>query len=772
MNNIKTTLLCCLIMTCLLSNAQKVTLSGIVISDSDGEIVPFASCVDISSGKGTTSNNYGHFALLTDVGEVKLTISSVGFDPYCNTIRLCADTSIVVSLHHKETQIKEVTVSTVRSQREHVLMGRQTVTSEQIRAIPSLTGEPDLIKAVSFLPGVNTGKEGYSNIYVRGGDRGQNLFLLDGIKIYSTNHVGGFLSMFNTNIVKKADLYKGGFPAQFGGRTSSIIDIVTKDGSNDNFGFKADVGLLSSGLMIETPIGNKLTFIMAGRTSYYDLFQLKDKHEMQNTGVGSYDNYRFYDVNAKLTWKPNNTHRLSLSFFHGNDMQKFCSRYVAYTGENEYNHSKLTVYNTGLSLTLLSDFGGTFWRNSFSASTYHNNMDDYEESIGKQKRVNEVEIETNIKDLTFQSKIEIERHHNRLKTGLELSAYRFCPGMSHVLKENDIVNDIDSIIGSDKPAKSVEAAVYLSDELTLSDKASIEAGLRTVAYFCRDTNYYRVEPRLAAKYILSPKMSLKANFTVMNQFNHVVVNNNDAMEKEIWLASTRHLKPQHARQVAVGLFYGNEDKKINFSIEAFIKKMNNLIEYHTPIDESESVLSIEQSVNTGGIGRARGIELMAAADIRKLNINLSYTLSKSQRRFKDINFNRWYTFIYDRTHDINLLGLWRFNNNWSASANFALSTGTPVTLPVGYITYDRKNGGYGVYLSVNNYRLPLFHRLDFSTTYERVTPHGHKSKWTANIYNLYARNNATAMFFDRGSGRMRQIAMFSILPTLTYTFTL
>ncbi|MCQ2229424.1 MAG: TonB-dependent receptor [Bacteroidales bacterium] len=746
---------------------------GHVYDGKTGEAVPYASCVDIKSGRGAQTNTSGYFSFIVD-GDITLQTTCIGYEKCCVNMAIKGDTTVTIVIQPKSTNLQEVVVSTYVPEREQVQMGKNTITTELIKGMPSFVGEPDILKSTTYLPGISSGKEGYSNIYVRGADRGQNLVLLDGIKIYNTSHVGGFLSLFNSDVVKHVDVYKGGFPAQYGGRASSVIDVVTKDGNREQLAGKASVGLISSSVMVEGPVGEKLSFYLAGRTSYYALFSAKKRKRFKETGEGEYFNYTFFDINGRLKWHVSPRSSIALSLFYGDDVSINGDGSKGYNKE-DYQRLKyrMSIRNRGVSLTHTQSFNSLFWRNTISLSQYDNTYNSRDERQNREQHIRETfKTQSSIRDISFQSRLELNTSIGHIKTGVELSRYRFRPSMTSSTAVNDMaIVEKDTLMGYLDPMHSWEMSVYANDEITFSDKLSGEIGFRASTYSASEVDYWRAEPRLSARYLFSDNMSLKANYTMMNQYNHVIVTMQDGFEKEMWMASTKTLKPQHADQFSAGLFYGKEKYKVNASLEGFYKKMSDLITYRAPVENDDVMTSIEKSVDTGGKGRSYGVEAMVSKEWKNVSASVSYTLSWNERKFDDINKGNWYPFLYDRRHDLNVLAMWHINSKWSLSGNFVLSSGAPVSLPGSYVKGDGLFDEYYVYDGYNNRRLPLYHRLDIAVTRSKTTRRGNLSEWKFNLFNAYAHQNAQALYFNSWNGKVTQIAMFSIVPTVSYTIT-
>ena len=774
------------IMLCYVAQADDFKIKGRIIDANTGESVLFASCIDEISGRGTASNNFGYFCI--EVGEkARIVVACIGYDKLVTEYCVTRDTTVEIFLKPRVVDINEVVVSATIPEREQVQMGKNTLTPEMIKAIPTFLAEPDLIKSLSYLPGISMGRDGFSSVFVRGGDRGQNLILLDGIKIYNAGHVGGFLSLFNCDVVKSVDVYKGGFPAQYGGRTSSVIDVYTKEGNSRATTGKATLGTLTSGAMIETPIGDNVTCFLAARTMYYKLFIIPKRNAYRNAikepipiSNAEYSDISFYDINGKIRWKISPTSSLALTFFFSND---YICNYsqdnylqngyaLSYVFKNERYYDKYKVKNNGGAITHVKSFGRLFWRNTLSMSEYTTNDERFSElNIGyndydKYKAI----ISTNIKDVTLQSRIEYAAGIHKIKSGVELNHYEFNPGFKTELFYVDSTDYKGAKSGYLASVKAWENSIYFNDEMALTDNLSLEAGARATLYSMSDIEYKRIEPRASLRYLFSNNLSLKLNYTTMSQFNHVMVNTNDGIEEEVWIASTKKIKPQRANQLSAGLFYGNDDYKLNVSLESFYKEMSDLIEYRAPFDGKGALANLEDVVYKNGRGKAYGIETFVSQDYSNFSWSISYTLSRNLRQFDELNSGKWCLFVYDRTHDLNIIAHYRLNKKWTIDGSFIFTTGRPCTLPTGKISSGIVGYEHYVYSELNSCRMPAYHRLDLGVKRYFETQKGIKSQLTLNIYNVYARQNATAVYYR--DGKIYQSAMFTIIPSISYTLML
>jgi len=740
--------------------SQTHTITGKVTDKETGEALLYAECVDTISKKGTTTNAFGFYSLSLPNKKIILSVSYMGYQTIKKSIYIDKDTIINIKLKPLVEQLEEVVVNKSIPIHKQTLMGKINISVSTIKAIPSFVGETDLMKSLTFLPGITNGKEGYSNIFVRGGDRGQNLVLLDGIKLYNTNHVGGFLSLFNSDILKHVDVYKGGFPARYGGRASSVIDIYTKEGNNKSFKGKFSLGLLTSSLLLEGPLKNDLSFYFAARSSYYDLFTLKQRKIYKRTGREGYWGYTIFDVNSKINWKLSETNSLSLSFYTGHDYQSSAEEVF----DNNKSYGKWRIHNTGIALNQYWNLHPKwFFKNTLAFSNYKTTL----ESIEEGDFYYSYTTLSAINDYSLQSRLEYSPNTiHSIKFGIEANYYRFIPGLQTVISEDENSN-INITTGFKKSITAFESNIYIEDEIKLKENVRLNIGIRAAYYKPKDTTFYRIEPRVSLRWLLNEDISIKANYTQMNQYNHALVNNYQGFEKEIWLAATKDLIPQKADQVSGGIFYSNPNEKWSFSVESYYKKMKNLLEYNSPPRDEDNMSNIENIVAKNGNGKAYGIEMQIKKNTGKVTGSLNYTLSRSYRQFNSINKGEEYPFIYDRKHNISLITSYKLDEFYTLTSSFNLSSGKPVTLPVGYVKQDNHLSGYFIYDGVNNRRLPLYHRLDLSLKRIKRSKKGNKREVSFNIFNVYARQNPVYIYYDSNTGKVKQKSLFSILPTIS-----
>lgn len=752
--------------------AQQYTVSGYILQEGSSEILISAYCMDTISGKFAISNTSGFYSITLDAGAVCLKSRYVGYDDRFYCFNLTRDTLVNIYLPLKNKDVEEVVVLAKKPLHEQTLMGKESLSIEEMNSIPSFLGETDIMKAIATIPGVSLGKDGRSDIYVRGGDRGQNLVLLDGAKLYNTNHIGGFFSLFNPSVVKQVDVYKGGFPARYGGRVSSVIDVYVRDGNKEEVKGKFNIGLLSSGASIEGPLSKKLSFLIAARTSYYDLFTIYSRRKIRIYGEGDYFNFRFYDANAKLSYAINNRNKIFINLFSGNDSYENIN--VVRTSSRKGTDS--TLYNIGnycLTAGNSSSIGTKFFlKNNITFSSYNNELtiDSYNNDDGIISNDIYKSI-SKIEELNARSQLEYySSGAHSLKSGIEYSNYCFLPGQVNSYVTNSNTGYLlDTTLGYFSQINTSEADIFFEDEVCFNSNLFLNVGLRGIAYLCDEKNYYRMEPRLSFRARLGELLSFKANYTLMNQFNHVIISNFGIFEKEMWIASTKNIPPQHAYQFSSGLFSSLIDSKLDISVEFYYKKMKDLLEYKIQSDADIVVTNIDEMLIKGGIGEAYGTEFGAKWRDENFSTELSYILSWNNRQFDELNNGKWYPFIYDRRHNFSISATYIINPHYSFNSNFVFSTGTPYTLPEGYIKEDDYMYGYFVYTGINNKRLPNYHRLDIALTKKEKTKRGNTQLLSLNIYNVYARQNPVMIYYDYETGKVFQKSMFSIIPTISYS---
>ncbi|MBX3239790.1 MAG: TonB-dependent receptor [Chitinophagaceae bacterium] len=786
----KTTVLNLFLMfSVIMSLAQtKFTISGTVANKSNNETLIGATIVISETNTSVITNSYGFYSITLPKGEYTIIISFIGLEDVEERIVLTQNTKRNFVLNEASKALEEVVIK-ANSNKVNISkpeMSTIKLSIATIKKMPAVMGEVDVLKSILQLPGVSNAQEGSSGFNVRGGSVDGNLVLLDEAVVYNTSHLFGFFSVFNSDVIKDLKLYKGGIPANFGGRISSVLDIYQKEGNNKEFHVNGGIGAISSRLLAEGPVvKEKSSFVVAGRASYAHFF-LKMAGEPNSAW--------FYDLNAKLNYKLNDKNNLYLS---------------GYFGKDDMNFNKALMNQYGNALFNLR------WNHIFSDKLFSNASFIYSDyNYGLQIKFAGIDWKSDIKNYNF--KYDFKHYLSsklNLSYGLNSIYYQFNPGTIKPFDKNSPVNP-------DQIAKknAFENALYISADQKLSDKLSLSYGLR-YSYFQRlgpeNINTYadnkavvfnpemqvyeegiatgsirygnnkkiasfgNLEPRFAAAYSFNSNQSVKASYNRMSQYIHLISNTASVSPLDIWTPSDNFLKPQILDQVALGYFQNFSSGKYSLEVEAFYKKIKNKADF---IDGAELIAhkAIER-VMLNGEARAYGLEILARKNTGKLTGWLSYTLSRAEQRTPGRNTNEpginngeWYRANYDKTHNLSLTAAYRLTKNWSFGGIFAYQTGKAATFPIGKYQYHGVTiANYGIR---NENALPAYHHLDLSATY---TPRPDKQKrwkseWVFSVYNVYNRANAAALNFgqntETGKSEARQMSIFGIIPSITYNF--
>ncbi|MBR5100987.1 MAG: TonB-dependent receptor plug domain-containing protein [Bacteroidales bacterium] len=769
--------------------AQKVTVSGYMTDAASGESLISAALVERLSGQGTVTNNYGYYTLTLPAGNVSFEYSYVGYEPVNMSFRLTRDTVIHVALQPSAEMLAGASVTASRS--ETGVRGTQMSTIEvpvrQILRVPALAGEVDVIKAIQLLPGVQSGTEGSAGLYVRGGGPDENLLLLDGVPIYNVNHMMGFFSVFNADAIKNVTLYKGSFPARFGSRLSSILDIRMKDGNDQEFHGSASVGLLSAKFNLEGPIvREKTTFNISARRTYYDILaQPLIAWAYKDAGERGMGGYYFYDVNAKLTHRFSNQDKLYVSYYMGDD--QVYTRVRMHDNDTK-DHMKLGWYWGNI-------VGSVRWNHVFGSRLFVNttvNYTQYRHKLDLDVQHYEKESDPTssyamgynslINDISAAADFEFNpspRHDVRF--GGTFIRHTFKPSVNTIHYEDRTggMKMVQDTTFGDKNLFTSEAAVYAEDNWTLAGWLKVNAGLRASLYAVEGRTYTSLEPRLGMRLLFSGHLSMKASYSEMSQSVHLLSNSNISMPTDLWVPSTDRIEPMRARQVAAGLFY--EMGPVDLSVEGYWKGMDKLLEYRDGASFLGSSTGWEEKVAVGR-GWAYGVEFLAQKKTGRLTGWIGYTWSRTMRQFDQegnvINFGRPFPAKYDRRHDLSIVASYEFSKKFDVSATFVYGTGLcgslalqTICVPQGYnFTAGSFTQPYPVdYLeSRNNYRLPSYQRLDLGMNFHRFFRSGRHRTINVSVYNVYNRNNPFLVYRDGQS--LKQLSIFPIMPSVSYTF--
>jgi len=767
---------------------QKVTLSGTVTMKTNTETVIGASIFIPEAKVSAITNSYGFYSVTLPKGEYTIVISCIGFENIEEHIFLTENLRKDFSMPEKSKTLNEVVIrsNSSASNIRKPEMSVNKLSISTIRKMPAVMGEVDILKAILQLPGVSNAQEGATGFNVRGGSVDGNLILLDEAVVYNTSHLFGFFSVFNADVIKDLKLYKGGIPANFGGRTSSVLDIYQKEGNNQEYHVTGGIGAISSRLLAEGPIvKGKSSFVVAGRTSYAQLFmKLADNP----------NSVSFYDLNAKLNYNINDNNRIFLSGYFGKDKMDFSNFF-----SNTYGNS----------------FFNLRWNHIFSEKLFSNASIIYSKyDYGLKIKYVGIDWVSDIRNYNLKYNFN-HRVSDKLvlNYGLNSIYYQFNPGTIKPMDEKSPIN-------ADQLEKKYawENALYISAEQKLTDKISVNYGLRysnflrlgeqnvnnyannqavvfnptlqiyeegtptSVTYYGKNkkiTGFGNLEPRLAVSYSINDDQSIKASYNRMSQYIHLISNTASVSPLDIWAPSDQYLKPEILDQVALGYFRNFSNGKYSLETETFYKKIKNKADY---IDGAELIAqkAIEQ-VLLNGEGRAYGLEVMLKKNTGKLTGWLSYTLSRAEQRTPGrnaeepgINNGEWYRANYDKTHNFSLTAAYQRTKKWSFGGIFTYQTGKAATFPIGKYQYQGITiGNYGVR---NANSLPAYHHLDLSATYtpKPDSKKRWKGEWVFSIYNVYNRGNAASIMFEQnretGLSEAKRISIFGIIPGVTYNF--
>ena len=747
------------------SAAARHTISGTVIDESSGETLIGATVFDSLSGKGAVTNAYGFFSLTLPDGKVALKVSFVGFQPVRYAFRLTQDTVLNIKLSGS-ISLKAVVVT---AEREHDLKGVQMsaveIPLEHIKSMPVLFGEADVVKTVQLMPGVQSGGEGTTGMYVRGGGPDENLYLLDGIPLYNVDHAFGFFSAFNPDAIKNITLYKGSFPARFSGRLSSVLDIYTNNGNDKSYHGSASIGAISARLNVEGPIiKEKTTFNLSARRSYLDIFTRPAVKLLSESDIDA--GYNFYDINAKVTHKFNDRSRLFGSFYLGSDVISIGLNDGAWGNmDMRYVWGNIVGslrWNYMISPKLFVNVTGSYTR-------YKNNIVfDMKSYDGSDEILMEFQYKSGIQD--FATRADFDYHpleNHSVKFGTTYTYHIFTPDVL-VLESTDF----DTNIGA-PPTLAHEINAYAEDSWDILPWLKANIGLNYSFFTVNGRNYSSPQPRLGLRFLANDNLSFKAGYAHMTQFIHLLANSNVSMPNDLWVPATEKVQPMTSDQVAVGGFY-NLSKIAEFSVEAYYKYLSNLIEYKDGASYMFSGDTWDNMVCSGD-GWSYGVEFMVRRSVGKLTGWVAYTWSKADRLFnregESLNNGEVFPAKYDRRHDISIVMNYKINEKIDLSATWVFSTGNAMTLGLqNYKPLDGYDMDYLTYVERrNNYRMPNYHRLDLSANFNRKFKRGERTI-NLSVYNAYNRQNPYMLYQNASGTKLKQLSVFQLIPSIAYTY--
>lgn len=768
--------------------SERSVLSGYVVDATNGEYLVGANVYAPALQSGTTTNREGFFSLRLPVDSVRLTISYLGYQTRDVSIRLTEDRRVTFELQPVDLALEEVEVvgGRVPSVVDRSQMSAIDLPPARLQEVPVLLGETDVLKTLQLFPGAQSGAEGTSGLYVRGGSPDQNLILLDGAPLYNVSHLFGFLSVFNADVINSVELIKGGFPARYGGRLSSVLEINMDDGNRRGFETDGAIGLLAGRLAVQGPLWkDRTSFMLSGRRTYADLVARPFLSGDDLVG------YYFYDVNAKVNHRFSSGDQLIWSAYAGDD--RF---YRSYRETDDFSGNEAFDFDFGwgnVTSTLRWNhiFSGALF-GSFSVlySRYRFDIDSRTASTRSalaprlpnepNETIYALQYQSSIRDIGGRFDFDYvpsPRHH--LRFGGVLTHHRFRPGATQY-RESDPTSPIDTTIAPNGTLHGLEAALYLEDEIEVTPRLTTNVGLRAAGFDVEGAFYASLQPRLAARYRLAPRWAVKASYAAMEQTIHLLTNSSTGLPTDLWVPSTDRVEPQSAQQVAAGLAHTFGDGAFELTTEGYYKDMRNLIEYE---EGAAFVLGADedwQDVVVAGRGWSYGGEVLLRRQTGRTTGWVGYTLSWTRRQFDALNDGDPFPYRYDRRHDLSVVLNHQLTGVTSLSATWVYGTGDAITLPTARhrVPSNGLTGGIPVpnfavkaYGERNGYRTRAYHRLDLGVRFTWAGRNEHALQ--LGFYNAYNRQNPFFVFTeeDAGSLQAKQVSLFPVLPSVNYRFS-
>lgn len=760
-----------------------VTLSGYIKDQSNGEVLIGATVYVKELGLGTASNAYGYYSIAVPEGNYTIAFSYIGYEQITHSMEMASSQRMNIMLEDMSSKLDEIVVTAEKKNRnvESIEMSKVKMPVKMVKKLPAFMGEVDIIKSIQMLPGIQSGGEGSSGLYVRGGGPDENLLILDEAPVYNASHLMGFFSVFNSDAIKDIQVYKGGIPANYGGKASSVIDIRMKDGNNQSFHGTGGIGSISSRLTLEGPIiKDKWSFIASGRRTYADVVgRLVGIDELKDNKL------YFYDLNAKTNIQLSDKDKIFASVYTGDDYfslgESLYMRWGNLTGTVRWNH----IFGD----RLFSNTSLIYSRYDYNLGVPGDNADAFDWS----SQIRDYNLK---QDMTY-----FINPNNKISFGFNSIFHHFEPGKIDVDESTSMFDDIEMT-----HYNALDNDIYISNEQKIGSTLTMQYGLRLSVFqqvgegqlreyidpenpnseevidvkdyksgeFIGDA-YVNLQPRISMKYTVGTNNSIKASYNRMVQNLHLISNTNSPTPLDIWLPSNKYIKPLIVDQVALGYFHNFMDDAIETSVEVYYKDMQNVIDYK---DGAELFLNEDLETELlEGEGYSYGLEMLVKKQQGKFTGWASYTLARTMRKIPGINNGDAYPSSYDRTHDVSLIGSYALNKYWTFSANWLFATGNATSFPVS--KYNIQGNTVYNYAERNSYRIPSYHRMDLSVNYDFKKNDKRKYKQSVNlsVYNVYSRRNAYSVTFRENednpniSEAVRLSIVGSMIPSITYNFT-
>lgn len=758
---------------------QKYTISGFITEKGSKESLPGVNIFIPKLKIGAVTNNYGFYSLTLPADSVEVLITYVGFQPQFFKLDLNKNFQLDIPLQ-SSIDLKEVVVSAEQTEKisQEVQMSKIDLPVEQIKNLPALLGEKDVLKAIQLLPGVQKGSEGSSGIYVRGGGPDQNLIILDDATVYNASHLFGFFSLFNGDALKSVELTKGGFPARYGGRLSSVIEMQMKDGDKEKIHGEAGIGLISSRFTLEGPIiKEKASFLISARRTYIDV--LTQPLIKAKTGVNT--GYFFYDLNAKLNYILNYKNKLYLSGYFGKDKfylkNNVDANFKSEAGLRWGNATGTLRWNHLINAKMFSNVSLIFTDFLFDISDKATYGGDYYS----------LKYYSGIRDYSVKWDVDYAPNAQHFIKGGMLATYHYFRPSALVTESSYAADNMNR----ETHINTYETAIYVEDDYKLNEKWRANSGLRFSNFNVRGKSYFNPEPRLALRYLLKPDLSIKACYSTMNQYLHLLSNSGFGLPTDLWVPATDRIKPQQSQQVALGLAKDLtiKDAAYMVSLEGYYKKSRNIIGYK----EGASFLSIDptastdftyEDIVTSGTAESYGAELFFQKKFGKLTGWIGYTLSWTWLEFNELNYGKRFPARYDRRHDLSLVSIYKLSDHITLSATWVYGTGNAITLPLSSYQAVEQNPhpsspGFNNSITVNDYgeknsfRMAPYHRFDIAIQFHKQRKK-YERTFELGVYNAYNRKNPFFYYTQYDSNtnqtKLKQVSLFPIIPSISWTW--
>ena len=778
---------------------KRVTISGYVYDQSSGESLIGVVLQDLTSGGGTTTNLYGFFSY-TAVAGTQMRLSYLGFQD--SILVMKQDAELSIRLSSTPYQMGEVNIVAKRLQETQ--MSIATLTPKEIEALPAFMGEPDVIKAMTLLPGISAANDFSGGFYVRGGGPDQNLILIDGANIYNSTHAFDLFSTFNADAIKQVDLIKGGFPARYGGRLSSVMDVRLREGNTEQLTGEVGLGYLLTSGTVEGPLmKGKGSFLLTGRRSFLDLFSepirwisSSDTSEVKQVIV-------FYDFSGKVNFQLSEKDRVFVSFYRSRDRFRFADKDTENPAAGERH-----VEENDIDLGWANRVWSGRWNHQFSKKLFLNttltssifelktDIESKQEGIRDEQNFfnqSTTTFSSNIRDYGLHTQFDYYPHpKHSIKFGSSSTYYNIEPGASNIEHSNSGgTQNLDTALGNGA-IRSFESFVFAEDEMTLHPRLKLNLGVNVAMLHVENETYPSVQPRTSLSYSLTEHWSLKGSYAEMSQFIHLLTNSALGIPLDLWVPATPDAPPMRSRQLAMGLHWTAPNQCYFVSVESYYKRMRNLIAYQEGVVFTDARVPWQEKIVTDGEGEAYGAEFFVRKNTGRLTGWVGYTWSWTERQFDDLNRGNPYPYKYDRRHDASVVGLYELNEKVSLSASWVYATGNSITFPRGRYPALEGSGNLGDYVNDNEapdyegrnaVKMPSYHRLDLGINFRKEKKRGIRT-WNFSVYNTYFRKNPFFVFVEDANTTnsvapgarpqpdwvLRQTSAFWIVPSVTYNF--